>query len=109
MTDNAIARAMFDNDLASKALGIEIVELSDGYAKTAMTVNDQMVNGHGITHGGYVFIVADDIDLPPRLGCTSRRATYPAAHRLVWSRASHRLHGRDTRTPRHHRGRDPIG
>jgi acyl-CoA thioesterase len=59
MTDKAIARAMFDKDLASKALGIEIVELSAGYAKTAMTVTDRMVNGHGITHGGYVFIVAD--------------------------------------------------
>lgn len=30
-----------------------------GWARTSMTVTPQMVNGHGICHGGYVFTLAD--------------------------------------------------
>ena len=59
VTDHPVARTMFDEDAASRALGIELAELSDGYARTTMRVTSAMVNGHGITHGGYVFIVAD--------------------------------------------------
>ncbi len=60
MTDDfATARSMFESDVASKNLGIELRELSDGYAQTSMTVTSEMVNGYGITHGGYVFAVAD--------------------------------------------------
>ncbi|MFI2557269.1 hydroxyphenylacetyl-CoA thioesterase PaaI [Nocardia farcinica] len=55
----AHARQMFADDLASRALGIEIVALSPGHATATMTVSDRMVNGHGITHGGYVFLLAD--------------------------------------------------
>lgn len=57
--DHEIARAMLDSDVASAALGIELLDLQHGYAKTCMTVSPTMVNGHGITHGGFVFLVAD--------------------------------------------------
>ena len=50
---------MFDRDTASKALGIELVEAGDGQATARMRVTDAMVNGHGMTHGGFVFILAD--------------------------------------------------
>ncbi|MEU4762624.1 hydroxyphenylacetyl-CoA thioesterase PaaI [Actinosynnema sp. NPDC023794] len=50
---------MLANDAASTALGIRALELGDGTAKLAMTVTDRMVNGHGIGHGGYVFLLAD--------------------------------------------------
>ncbi|GAC67425.1 thioesterase PaaD [Gordonia soli NBRC 108243] len=50
---------MFDSDCASKALGIELVDLGAGHAQTTLTVTEAMVNGYGITHGGYVFLVAD--------------------------------------------------
>ena len=50
---------MFAADEASKALGIELLELSLGSAVLRMTVTDAMVNGHGIAHGGYVFLFAD--------------------------------------------------
>nr|AIU93586.1 hypothetical protein LRS1606.152 [Rhodococcus sp. NS1] len=53
------ARDMFAADTASRALGIEMLELGDGRAVAAMTVTETMVNGHGITHGGYVFLLAD--------------------------------------------------
>ncbi|KAA9154710.1 hydroxyphenylacetyl-CoA thioesterase PaaI [Amycolatopsis acidicola] len=50
---------MFDDDVASKALGIELLEAGDGRAVARMTITDQMVNGHAIAHGGYLFLLAD--------------------------------------------------
>lgn len=50
---------MFDDDHASKALGIELLEAADGHALTRMRITGQMVNGHSIAHGGYVFLLAD--------------------------------------------------
>ncbi|WP_434452949.1 hydroxyphenylacetyl-CoA thioesterase PaaI [Lentzea sp. E54] len=50
---------MLAADKASTALGIEPVELRDGYAVLRMTVAENMINGHGIAHGGYVFLLAD--------------------------------------------------
>lgn len=51
--------AMFDDDHASKALGIELVEAADGNATARMRITADMVNGHAIAHGGYVFLLAD--------------------------------------------------
>ncbi|GAA3100673.1 hypothetical protein GCM10020001_016850 [Nonomuraea salmonea] len=53
------ARRMMDADTASAALGIEPTELGDGRAVCRMTVTERMVNGHGLCHGGYVFLLAD--------------------------------------------------
>ena len=50
---------MFADDLASQALGIVITDVAPGTAIASMTVRDDMVNGHGICHGGYVFTLAD--------------------------------------------------
>ncbi|RRQ25011.1 hydroxyphenylacetyl-CoA thioesterase PaaI [Rhodococcus sp. Eu-32] len=50
---------MFAADAASRKLGIELVELSDGRARMSMTITEDMINGHAITHGGYVFLLAD--------------------------------------------------
>ncbi|MEU5695184.1 hydroxyphenylacetyl-CoA thioesterase PaaI [Actinosynnema sp. NPDC020468] len=50
---------MLANDAASAALGIRARHLSPGRATLTMTVTDKMVNGHGIGHGGYVFLLAD--------------------------------------------------
>ncbi|HWC83135.1 MAG TPA: hydroxyphenylacetyl-CoA thioesterase PaaI [Pseudonocardiaceae bacterium] len=50
---------MFANDLASKALGIELVETGTGRAVTRMRITEHMVNGHDIAHGGYLFLLAD--------------------------------------------------
>jgi acyl-CoA thioesterase len=50
---------MQDADKASGALGIELVELSAGRAVLRMPVTATMVNGHGIGHGGYLFLLAD--------------------------------------------------
>lgn len=58
-SSGSAAEAMFDGDHASRALGIELLDVDDGRATTRMTVTPSMVNGHRIAHGGYVFLLAD--------------------------------------------------
>ncbi|GAA1899286.1 hydroxyphenylacetyl-CoA thioesterase PaaI [Asanoa iriomotensis] len=53
------AAEMFGRDKASSSLGMTVVKLEPGRAVLEMTVTDVMVNGHGIAHGGYVFLLAD--------------------------------------------------
>ncbi|GAA0912343.1 hydroxyphenylacetyl-CoA thioesterase PaaI [Nonomuraea longicatena] len=50
---------MLAADTASAALGIELMDLAPGRAVCRMTVTARMVNGHGLCHGGYVFLLAD--------------------------------------------------
>jgi acyl-CoA thioesterase len=50
---------MMASDVASKMLGIELADYGPGWARTRMTVRDDMVNGHGICHGGMIFSLAD--------------------------------------------------
>jgi acyl-CoA thioesterase len=63
VTPDEIARAcaavMYADDSASRGLGIEVDGVAPGRATARMTVTDGMVNGHGIAHGGYVFLLAD--------------------------------------------------
>jgi len=53
------ARAMWSNDRASKGLGMRIDAVSPGAATLSMTVRDDMLNGHDICHGGFIFTLAD--------------------------------------------------
>jgi acyl-CoA thioesterase len=53
------AVGMFEADRASRDLGMELLEVGDGKATVRMTVAASMLNGYGIAHGGYVFMVAD--------------------------------------------------
>ena len=55
----ACADAMWKEDDASQGLGMEILEVKAGQATLAMTVKPHMVNGHGIAHGGFIFLLAD--------------------------------------------------
>jgi acyl-CoA thioesterase len=55
----ACADAMWKEDDASQGLGMEILKVKAGGAQLAMTVRPQMVNGHGIAHGGFIFLLAD--------------------------------------------------
>lgn len=56
---SAVAAAMWQSDRACQALGMELVSVDLGSAQMAMTVKDNMVNGHGICHGGLLFTLAD--------------------------------------------------
>ncbi len=53
------AARMLAADQASRLLGIELLEQGEGTAVLRMTVTASMVNGHGIAHGGYLFLFAD--------------------------------------------------
>jgi len=46
-------------DNFGEILGIEQVEVKDGYAKLAMKVTKNHINAHGFTHGGVIFSFAD--------------------------------------------------
>ncbi|WP_127561126.1 hydroxyphenylacetyl-CoA thioesterase PaaI [Nioella ostreopsis] len=53
------AEAMWADDNASPWFGMEIVEVSEGHATLALTVEPHHANGHGICHGGVTFSLAD--------------------------------------------------
>jgi acyl-CoA thioesterase len=55
----ASARSMYAQDRASQALCMRILEIRPGYARLAMTVREDMVNGHQLCHGGFIFTLAD--------------------------------------------------
>lgn len=50
---------MYANDRASKALGMQVREVSPGRAVLTMTVREDMLNGHDICHGGLIATLAD--------------------------------------------------
>lgn len=54
-----LIREVFARDTLAKLLGIEIIEVSPGYAKTSLKVGKNLLNALGMTHGGTVFALAD--------------------------------------------------
>jgi acyl-CoA thioesterase len=53
------AEAMWADDRATAALGMELVAVGPGRATIAMTVREDMTNGHETCHGGFIFALAD--------------------------------------------------
>lgn len=51
--------ALVARDRVSRALGMAVVEARPGAATVTMTVREDMLNGHDICHGGFVFTLAD--------------------------------------------------
>jgi acyl-CoA thioesterase len=72
----ACAEAMWKDDDASQGLGMEILDVKAGQATLAMTVKPHMVNGHGIAHGGFIFLLADSTFA---FACNSRNERAVAA------------------------------
>lgn len=50
---------MWAGDAASRALGMSLDAVTPGRATVSMTVQADMVNGHGTCHGGFIFTLAD--------------------------------------------------
>ncbi|MYL82007.1 hotdog fold thioesterase [Desulfovibrio aerotolerans] len=48
-----------DRDAFAKSLGIRLIEVAPGYARTAMDITANHRNGAGIAHGGAIFTLAD--------------------------------------------------
>jgi acyl-CoA thioesterase len=53
------AEVIWREDLASQGMGMKIGSVSAGHAEVEMLVRDDMTNGHGIAHGGFIFALAD--------------------------------------------------
>ncbi len=53
------AAALFERDRATQALGMRLMEVKPGRARVLMRVRADMLNGHGVCHGGIVFSLAD--------------------------------------------------
>ena len=48
-----------DSDKFAGLLGIELLQLREGYAQCTMIVRKEMVNAHNIAHGAAIFALAD--------------------------------------------------
>jgi acyl-CoA thioesterase len=55
----SVVDQMMKDDMFSQWLGINVVEVKEGYCKIEMTVRKEMINGLGIVHGGIAFSLAD--------------------------------------------------
>jgi len=58
-THEAVVSHMMENDFFSQWMGVEVMEVKEGYSKIRMTIRKEMVNGFGIVHGGLPFSLAD--------------------------------------------------
>ena len=54
-----IVNTMMEKDAFSRWLGVQIEEISAGYARISMEVRKEMVNGFEVGHGGITFSLAD--------------------------------------------------
>ena len=54
-----VVNKMINSDSFSKWLGIEVLEISEGYCKLKMKVRKEMTNGFFIAHGGICYSLAD--------------------------------------------------
>ena len=50
---------MISGDAFSQWLGIEVLEITEGFCKLKMTVRKEMTNGFNIAHGGISYSLAD--------------------------------------------------
>lgn len=74
--DLSFVRRMWDEDGASRALGMEATLVESDHAVVRMPVSGSMVNGHDICHGGYIFTLADSAFA---IACNSRGVLTVAA------------------------------
>lgn len=54
-----VVNHMMENDYFSQWMGVEVLEVREGYSRIKMTIRKEMVNGFGIIHGGLPFSLAD--------------------------------------------------
>jgi acyl-CoA thioesterase len=101
------ADAMWADDRASQVLGMTLDEIGPGTATLSMTLREDMVNGHGIGHGGITFTLADSAFA---FACNSyNRSTVAAAAEIRFRRPTRlgdRLVARATERSR--TGRDGV-
>jgi acyl-CoA thioesterase len=75
-----VARSMLAAEGTGPAWGIEIEEAREGYARVRMRLRPDMLNGHGIAHGGMIFALADTAFA---YACNSRNVRTVAAQASI--------------------------
>ena len=55
----SVVTHMMENDFFSQWMGVEVLEVKEGYSRIRMAIRKEMVNGFGIVHGGLPFSLAD--------------------------------------------------
>jgi acyl-CoA thioesterase len=58
-TPQDVVQHMMQHDAFSQWLGIQVLEVSEGYSRIQMTLRAEMLNGFGVVHGGIAFSLAD--------------------------------------------------
>ncbi len=58
-TARAAGASMYARDRASKELGIKLDEIRPGHARMSLHVEDWMLQGYAVCHGGLLFALAD--------------------------------------------------
>jgi acyl-CoA thioesterase len=74
-----VAHAMLEAEGTGPAWGIIIDEARRGYARLRMTLRADVLNGHGIVHGGMVFALADTAFAYVCNGCNERAVAAQAS------------------------------
>jgi len=63
MTTSPLAKkiidTMYQNDSFSQWLGIEVIDVKEGYSELKMSIREEMTNGFKIAHGGITYSLAD--------------------------------------------------
>ncbi|MEZ5738552.1 MAG: hydroxyphenylacetyl-CoA thioesterase PaaI [Burkholderiaceae bacterium] len=73
------AAIMWNEDRASQALGMTLTDVGPGRATMRMAIRADMTNGHGICHGGYMFLLADSTLLAYACNSHDQRAVAAGA------------------------------
>jgi acyl-CoA thioesterase len=55
----ACADAMYEGDRATIGQKVELIDVGPGSATMQMQVQPHQTNGHGMCHGGFIFMMAD--------------------------------------------------
>ena len=58
-TPKEIFDLMYNNDPFSKLLGMQLIEIGEGFCKLNMVLTKDMLNGFSIAHGGITYSLAD--------------------------------------------------
>jgi acyl-CoA thioesterase len=75
-----VARSMLAAEGTGPVWGIEIEEAREGYSRIRMRLRADMLNGHGIAHGGMIFALADTAFA---YACNSRNVRTVAAQASI--------------------------
>lgn len=72
-----LVEQLFAHDRVAGELGITASTATSGHAIATMVATDRMVNGYGVVHGGYIFLLAD---AALALACVTSRGPAVSRH-----------------------------